>query len=318
MTTSGKRSLSIIIPIYNEAASIEELYKKILTVLNTLSLGYEIIFIDDGSTDNSFPLLEKLHNQDKDVKVIQFQRNFGKSAALDAGFQSAQGKIVITMDGDLQDDPGEIPKFIKKIKEGYDLVSGWKYQGKGKFFRAFPSKVFNKVTFLSTGIRLHDFNCPFKAYRNEIVKNIKLYGELHRYIPVLVHMAGYKITEIKVENLPRIYGKSKYGIKRFFRGFFDLLTTLFITRYTTKPLHFFGFIGLILFLLGLGINLLLLIWKYMVGLIIAQGRPFLALLLGIFLTIVGLQFFSIGLIGEMIINVFPKEKNYYSIRKRLG
>ncbi len=272
-----KRDISIVIPLFKEEKSIRELYQKLKKVLTKIGKRYEIIFIDDGSKDNSFSLLEELHKQDKNIKVIQFRKNFGKSAALDAGFQSAQGEIVITMDGDLQDDPEEIPKFLAELKKGYDLISGWRIKRKDRLSKRLSSKIFNRVTSLLTGIKIHDLNCGFKAYRKEVIDNFRVYGELHRFIPVLVQWQGFKVGEIKVIHRPRKYGKTKFGPPRFMSGFFDLLTTLFITRYTTKPLHFFGLIGLVLFLLGLGINLFLVIWKYTVGLIISSGHPLLLL-----------------------------------------
>ncbi|MCK4647966.1 glycosyltransferase family 2 protein [bacterium] len=308
---------SIIIPVFNEEENLRLLYSQLRTVLKGLGKNYEIVFIDDGSSDNSFSVLKDMRSRNKNIRIIQFRRNFGKSAALDAGFQSAQGEMVITMDADLQDDPAEVPKFIAKLKEGYDLISGWRVKRKDRLFKRLSSRVFNGVTSLLTGIRIHDFNCGFKAYRKEVVDNLTIYGELHRFIPVMVQGQGFQVGEIKIVHRPRKYGKTKFGPLRFMNGFFDLLTTLFITRYTTRPLHFFGFIGLVLFLLGLGINLLLVIWKYSIGLTVSSGRPLLALILGVFLMLIGLQFFSLGFIGEMIISSSQKRKYNYLIKNRL-
>lgn len=312
-----KKKISVVIPLLNEALGLKEVHREVTSVLNNLKVAYEIIFVDDGSTDRSFRVLEKLSNKENNIKVIQFTRTYGKSAALAAGFQEARGDIIITMDADLQDNPEEIPHLMARMEEGFDLVSGWRYKRKDNFFKKISSRVFNIVTSFLTGLKIHDFNCGLKAYKREVVKGIRLYGELHRFIPALVSWQGYRVGEVKVEHRPRKYGKTKFGTSRFFSGFFDLLTTLFITRYTTKPLHFFGATGLILFSLGFCINLVLLIWKYTVGLIISSGRPLLFLILGIFLIVVGLQFFAIGLLGEMIINSSQERKEYYLIKNRL-
>jgi len=312
-----KKEISVVIPLFNEAESIRELYQKLKKVLTKTEKRYEIIFIDDGSRDNSFSALEELYNQDKNVKVIQFRRNFGKSAALDAGFQSAQNEIVITMDADLQDGPEEIPKFIAKLEEGYDLVCGWRVKRKDRFSKKISSIIFNKITSFLTGNKIHDINCGFKAYRREVIDNIRVYGELHRFIPVLVQWQGFRVGEIEIVNHSRKYGKTKFGPMRFLSGFFDLLTTLFITKYTTKPLHFFGFVGLILFLCGMSIDLFLVVWKYTNGLVVSTGRPLLALILGVFLMLTGLQFFSIGFLGEIIIHTSSRKKSNYTIRNIL-
>ncbi len=317
MERDKRIDISIVVPLFNEEESITELYQKLRRVLSSIGGTYEIIFIDDGSRDDSFRILKNLHENDENVKVIQFQRNFGKSAALDAGFQFSKGKIVITMDADLQDEPEELPMFIEKINEGYDLISGWRVRRKDRLFKKLSSIVFNRITSLSTGTKIHDINCGFKAYRREVVDSISVYGELHRFIPVLVRWQGFRLGEIVVAHHPRKYGKTKFGSLRFMSGFFDLLTTLFITRYISKPLHFFGLIGLGLFLLGLGINLFLIIWKYTVGLIVTQGRPFLTLILGIFLMLIGLQFFSLGFISELIVNASVERRSNYLIKNTL-
>jgi len=308
------KDISIIIPLFNEEANIEQLYAQLKVVLKSFNEEYELIFVDDGSTDNSFSILEDFHNKDKTVKVIQFRRNFGKSAALSAGFRYAKGKVVITVDADLQDDPQEIPNFIKKLDEGYDIISGWRFKRKDPFSKTFPSKLFNYLTSILTGIKIHDFNCGFKACKKEVIEDINIYGELHRYIPVLAHWHGYRVGEIKVKHHPRGGGKSKYGLERLFRGFTDLLTVMFLTKYAKKPLHLFGAVGVLLFLIGLIINIYLLIIK-----LLGEGigdRPLL--LLGVLLMVVGFQIISTGLIGEMIAGTRNKVDKDYVIKKKIG
>jgi glycosyltransferase involved in cell wall biosynthesis len=217
--------ISVVIPVYNEAESLQPLYQDLVSVLGTLGRPYELLFIEDGSTDGSFDTLAELHTQDCHVQVIQFRRNFGKAAALTVGFAEARGAIVITMDADLQDDPQEIPSLLNKLAEGFDLVSGWKYPRRDPLTKTLPSKLFNWATSRLSGVRLHDFNCGFKAYRREVVKEIRFYGDLYRYIPVLAHWQGFRVTEVPVRHHPRQFGQSKYGISRFLRGFFDLITT---------------------------------------------------------------------------------------------
>jgi glycosyltransferase involved in cell wall biosynthesis len=296
--------LSIVIPIHNEEQNILPLFSILSNVLASLNNNYEIIFIDDGSTDNSLSILQTVFEENNSVKVIQFSKRFGKAAALQKGFQYAKGNIIITLDADLQDDPHEIPKFIKKIYEGYDLVSGWKYIRHDPLTKTLPSKIFNIVTSFMTKIPLHDFGSGIKAYRKEVVKSINIYGELHRYIPILAYDKGFKIGEIKVKHHPRLKGVSKYGFARYFRGFYDFLTVLFLTKYNKKPLHLFGSLGLLFLLAGLLINIYLSILK-----ILGEGigtRPLL--FLGILLMIVGIQFISTGLVCEMITRMNHKIK----------
>ncbi len=307
------RELSIVIPVYNEEKNLTLLHDQLKSITETLTGKCEVIFVDDGSNDDSFSILEKLHRQDSNVKVIQFRKNFGKAAALSAGFAQAKGKIIITMDADLQDDPREIPSFIHKLEEGYDLVSGWRSKRQDPFSKILPSRVFNYLTSTLTGVKLHDFNCGFKCYRKEVVKNLSLYGELHRYVPALAHWQGFKITEIKVKHHPRAHGKSKYGASRLFSGLTDLLTVMFLTKYMKKPLHLFGGVGFLLFLGGLMINVYLAILWFL-----GQGignRPLL--LLGVLLMLVGFQIVSTGLIGEMIVSVRHKGEVGYIIKKIL-
>jgi glycosyltransferase involved in cell wall biosynthesis len=305
-------NISVVIPLYNEKESLSELTNRLCAILKSIAMDYEIIFIDDGSDDGSLTLLKQLQEEHENIKIISFRRNYGKSTALSEGFLIAQGEIIITMDADLQDDPDEIPKLIDKINSGYDMVSGWKKRRHDPLKKTIPSKVFNKTTAFLTGIKIHDFNCGLKAYRQEVIKEIPVYGELHRYLPVLVQWRGYRVGEIVVQHHPRKFGLTKYGWRRFFHGFFDLLTVLFLTRYRQKPLHLFGFFGLLSFTLGFIISLYLtILWFQGVGI---GNRPLL--FLGILLILVGMQSFSIGLIGEMITSV-RDEKNIPSIKEKI-
>ncbi len=299
--------LSLVIPLFNEEESLVELSNSLKLVLDGLRLKYEILFVDDGSTDNSFKILQDIHRQNHHIKAIRFRRNFGKSAALSAGFHDAKGDIIITMDADLQDDPGEIPHLIERLNSGYDLVSGWKRNRHDPISKTLPSRFFNFVTARLTGIKLHDFNCGLKAYRKELAKELKIYGELHRYIPVLAHWSGYQVGELIVQHHPRKFGKTKFGPGRFWRGFLDLLTILFTTRYITRPLHLFGAWGLISFLLGLAIEVYLSV-EWIRGQTALSNRPLF--LVGILLIIVGIQFVSIGLLGEMITKTQQSGREY--------
>ena len=292
----GAVDLSIIIPVRNEELNLLPLHREITDALRKLSRSYEIVFVDDGSTDGSIAVLEELAITDPRVEVIHLRRNFGKAIALSVGFREARGGIVITMDGDLQDNPVEIPRFIAGIESGYDLVSGWKYRRQDPLSKTLPSKVFNRVVSAATGVKLHDFNCGFKAYSRNLVDHLSIYGELHRFIPALAHGEGFRVTEITVDHRPRKHGKSKYGWERYLRGMLDLLTVMFIMRYTRKPLHLFGSIGLLLMLAGIGINsYLAAIW--FMGSAIGH-RPLLSL--GVLMMVLGVQFISTGLLGEMI------------------
>ena len=288
--------VSVVIPLLNEEVSLPELTEKIMEQFDALDKECEIIFIDDGSTDASFDVLMQLKEKYPVIRIIQFRKNFGKSAALSEGFKKAEGEIVITMDADLQDDPAEIKNLVHKLNDGYDLVSGWKKERHDPIGKTIPSKLFNYTTRKLTGIKIHDFNCGLKAYRKDVIKAIPVYGELHRYLPVLAHWQGFKVGEIVVKHHARKYGVSKFGVRRFFSGFFDLLTVLFITRYRQKPLHLFGFFGLVFGITGLAIlTYLSILWFQ--GIPIGR-RPML--FLGVLMVIVGGQSFSLGLIGEMI------------------
>ncbi len=290
--------LSIVVPFLNEQDSLQELVERIYEHVQPLNLTFELLFIDDGSTDHSFQRLLESKKNHPEIKIIRFRKNFGKSIALSEGFSRAQGNIVITMDADLQDDPAEIPNLIKKLEEGYDLVSGWKKKRHDPLSKTIPSKLFNFTTRFLTGIKIHDFNCGLKAYRHEVIKAIPIYGELHRYLPVLAHWQGFRVGELPVRHHPRKYGHTKFGARRFLNGFFDLITVLFITRYRQKPMHLFGLFGLLNMFLGTAILIFLAIQWF-------QGEPLSRrplLFLGILLVIVGVQSFSLGLIGDMLIS----------------
>ncbi|MHB2150730.1 glycosyltransferase family 2 protein [Calditrichota bacterium LG25] len=288
--------LSIVIPFLNEEDSLQELVERIYTHVRPLNLQFELIFIDDGSTDDSINRLLESKKKHPEIKIVRFRKNFGKSTALSEGFDRARGEIVITMDADLQDDPAEIPNLLKKLDEGYDLVSGWKKKRHDPITKTVPSKLFNFTTRLLTGIKIHDFNCGLKAYRKEVIRAIPIYGELHRYLPVLAHWQGFRVGEIPVKHHARKFGHTKFGARRFLSGFFDLITVLFITRYKHKPMHLFGLFGLINMFFGALILVVLAIQWF-------QGEPLSRrplLFLGILLVIVGVQSFSLGLIGDML------------------
>lgn len=311
----NRYDVSFVIPLKNEVETIEALYRGIVENTTPLGLSFEIIFIDDGSTDGSFDVIKRLSREDNRVKGIRFRRNFGKSSALSAGFKLAKGNIVITMDADLQDDPVEIPRFIEMINKGYDVVSGWKKIRHDPPSKTLPSRVFNKLTSWATGVDIHDFNCGFKAYRNEVVKSIDIYGELHRYIPALAHSKGFTVGEIIVTHHPRKFGASKYGWERLFKGFLDLFTVVFLTRFIKRPMHVFGSAGVLLFLIGFVINLYLVFYKFITGALIGN-RPLLTL--GVLCMILGIQSLSIGLLGEMVNNLTHGQKEEYYIVEEVG
>jgi glycosyltransferase involved in cell wall biosynthesis len=288
--------LSVVVPVHNEERSVAFLYDELAAALEPLGLEWEAVFVDDGSTDGSFGALIRLHAGADNVRVVRLRRNFGKAAALVAGFDQTRGDTIVTLDGDLQDDPAEIPRLLAKLDEGFDLVTGWKRERRDPLTRRLLSRIFNAVTSRFSGVRLHDMNCGLKAYRAEVVRGLRIYGELHRFMPVLAHYRGYRIAELPVNHRPREHGRSRYGPERYLRGFLDLLTVSFIGRYRYRPLHLFGGLGLVLGLAGLAILVYLTVLK-------AGGhgigeRPLLTL--GVLLVVVGLQFFSLGLISEMI------------------
>src|SRR3954447_4179836 len=288
--------ISVVVPVYNEERSVALLYDELRSALDQLGTAWEAIFVDDGSTDGTFAALTRLHNTADNVRVVRLRRNFGKAAALRAGFDQARGETVVTIDGDLQDDPAEIPRLLAKLDEGFDLVSGWKTRRRDRLSRRVLSRIFNRVTGAFSGVHLHDMNCGLKAYRAEVVHGLRLYGELHRFIPVLAHYRGFRIAELPVNHRPREHGRSRYGVERYLRGFLDLLTVSFIGRYRHRPLHLFGGLGLLLGVIGFLVLSYLTVLK-IEGHAIGQ-RPLL--ILGVLLIVVGLQFFSLGLISELI------------------
>ncbi len=288
--------VSVVIPCYNEQDALPELFERLDAVLTEMKVEHEYIFVDDGSTDRTIAVLRALREKSARVGVISFRRNYGKSAALNEGFRAASGDLVVTIDADLQDDPAEIPNLLKRIEAGADLVSGWKTNRQDPPSKTLPSRVFNRVTSMVTGVKLHDFNCGFKMYRREVCDAITVYGELHRFIPALAAWEGFRVDEVAVRHYKRKYGKSKYGARRFLNGFFDLITTMFVTRRALNPLHFFGRVSLVLFVLGLAPNLYFLVhWLAGNGL---RVRPIM--LLGFVLIIVSIQVASIGLLAELI------------------
>jgi len=302
--------LSIVIPLLNEKESLQALTDAIRKNVSA-ETSYEIIFVDDGSTDGSFEKLRELHGTYPCIRVFRFNRNYGKSAALSVGIEKAAGDIIITMDADLQDDPVAIPEMIRAIESGWDLVSGWKKKRHDPIVFTFPSKIWNFCMSFITGVKLHDLNCGFKAYRAEVAKSIEIYGERHRYLPALAHWDGYSVTEIPVPHHARQFGKSKYGFSKFFKGSFDLLTILFLRKYLKNPMYFFGMIGIILSFSGCAI----LAFFGVEWLISGQMhlRPLVIMALGAI--IMGIQFISIGLIGELITNL--TQHNTYTIRDTL-
>ncbi len=318
-------NLSFVLPVYNERDSLRTLHQQIAGTMAGRPETFEMVFVDDGSSDGSIEVLTALHREDPRVKVVQFRRNFGKSAAYSAGFEHAHGEFIITMDTDLQDDPAEIPLFLDKLAEGYDVVSGWKHEGKGAIEKRLPSRFFNGVVRRATGINLHDFNCPFKAYRREVVQEIHIYGELHRFIPVLAHSRGFTIVEIKIKNLPRQFGHSKFGLKRYLRGMLDLMTVLFITRFAQRPMHLLGLAGLVTSALGSAVLLFFIGADILHRLSVLpdpqwniHDRP--ALSLSILLMLIGVQFLTIGLLGELLErkNRSRISETPYSVKRVLG
>jgi dolichol-phosphate mannosyltransferase len=306
--------ISIIIPVFNESESIAYLLDEVLNVMQNNKLNCELIVVNDGSNDNTSTVLDELTIKIKELSVISLRKNYGQTAAMAAGFDNSKGEIVITLDGDLQNDPNDIPKLISHINEGYDLICGWRYERKDKLIsRRIPSKIANKLIANVTGLKLHDYGCSLKAFKKEIVDDIKLYGELHRFLPVLANIEGAKIKEIKVNHRSRKYGSSKYGIDRTFRVLMDLLTVWFMTKFLTRPMYGFGFMGIISILLSFGMTSYLFIIKLLGNDI--GNRPMLmfALILGI----AGVQLFSFGLLGELLIRTYHESQNrpIYRVRK---
>src|SRR6266404_4678544 len=310
-------ALSIVVPVMNEQKSVRPLYEKLSAQLDTLEQRYEVIFVDDGSTDNTFKELKALHDEYPGiVQVIRFRKNFGKTPALVAGFSRCRGEVIFTMDGDLQDDPEEIPNFLAKLDEGYDLVSGWKFPRLDPISKTFPSRIFNGMVSKMTGVHLHDINCGFKAYRREVIEDshMKLYGEFHRFVPVMAHWHGFSVTEIKVRHHPRKYGVSKFGARRFARGLIDLLNVLFLTTFLRTPLRFFAPLGFWTFLLGVLVDSFVVVRSFVSHLPI-HNQPLL--FVGILLMIFGVNFILTGLQSEMIRHYAFRSDEEYSIRQEL-
>ncbi|MFO1019953.1 MAG: glycosyltransferase family 2 protein [Planctomycetales bacterium] len=324
--------LSVIVPVLNEAPSLPQLAEEIRTSCDQAKIPYEIIFVDDGSNDLSWQTIETLAKQSSHIRGLKFRRNFGKAAALSAGMQSAQGEILMCMDADLQDDPKEIPRFLEKLNEGVDVVNGWKERRLDPWHKVYPSKVFNRMVSRLTGLSLHDHNCGFKCFRREVGQEIRLYGELHRFIPVLAHARGFKVAEIPVHHRRREHGSSKYGFNRFLKGFLDLLTVKFLTGYGQRPQHLLGTLGVICFLFGtLGLAYLACLWMFtnlitpIIGLLLGKtlagfgpigNRPLLAYsVTGLLL---GAQLLSLGFLAESIVARTSRDEEVYAISDRTG
>ena len=307
--------ISVIVPLYNEAESLASLHTELARAVEANGLGpAEFLFVDDGSRDGSWAEIRKIAGSDPRVRGIRFRRNFGKAAALTAGFLAAKGSIFFTLDGDLQDDPAEIPRFLAKLEEGFDVVSGWKRTRHDPWHKVGPSRIFNRLVSRLTGCRLHDHNCGFKAYRREVLDEVTIYGELHRFVPVLAHDRGFRVSEIVVNHRARKFGRSKYGVARFIKGLLDLLTVHFLARYGQRPLHILGGLGLALIVLGgAGLTYLAVIWLF--GSPPIGDRPLLsysAALLG-----VGTQFLCLGILGEMITAATIRETDTFSVAETM-
>jgi dolichol-phosphate mannosyltransferase len=293
---AGGRRLSVVVPLLNEETTLEELYLQVEGALAATPFEWEVVFVDDGSTDGSYRELVRLHAAHLNVRVVRLRRNFGKAAALAAGIEVAAGELIVTMDADLQDDPAEIPSLLAKLDDGFDVVSGWKYDRHDPFVRRFVSRIYNAATRLATGVKLHDMNCGLKAYRAEVFEHVRLYGERHRFVPVLAHHLGFTVTELPVNHRARTNGQSRFGVERYLRAPFDLLTIVFMGRYRYRPLHLFGGVGMVASLAGVATLGYLTVLK--AGGAGIGERPLL--LLGVLLLVVGVQFLSLGLVGEML------------------
>ncbi len=310
-------NISIILPVFNEEENLEEMNAEIVGVVERMDVDYEIIYIDDGSTDRSFEILSELREQNKNIKVIQFRRNFGQTAGLAAGFDHASGDVIITMDSDRQNDPNDIPMLLEKINEGYDLVSGWRFDRQDAWLsRKLPSKIANGLISKITGVKLHDYGCSLKAFRKEVVQNIRLYGEMHRFIPAIASWMGVRIAEVKVNHRARVAGTSKYGISRTFRVILDLITVKFLLQYSARPIHFFGGIGLASGVIGFLIAFVMTIQRFFFQMPMGD-RPLL--LLAVLLMFIGLQFITFGLLGELMTRTYHEAQNkpIYVIRQSL-
>ena len=315
MKTGRDPEISIVLPVFNEAENLEELQRELAAALEKTGRSFEVILVDDGSTDSSWEVLRGLQKKDGRFKLIRLRRNFGQTAALSAGFDRARGDIIISLDADLQNDPNDIPLLIRKIEEGYDIVSGWRKNRKDRFLtRRVPSIMANRLISGLTGVRLHDYGCTLKAFRSEVIKNVKLYGELHRFIPAIASQLGVEIAEVGVNHRPRKHGKSKYSIARLPKVILDLLTVKFLLSYSTRPLQIFGLLGLGSFVAGLVISIWLSVQRLFFGVSLAN-RPLL--LLGAILIIIGFQFIMLGLLAEIMVRTYHESsgKTIYVVRE---
>lgn len=318
MAEGGDRvDISVVIPVYNEESNLPELHRRLSDVLTQMGRSYEVIAVDDGSLDGSFDVLRELHGQDEHLTVVRFRRNFGQTAAFSAGFDLARGQIIITIDADLQNDPVDIPRLVEAMEQGYDVVSGWRKDRKDPFLsRRLPSVVANWLISVVTGVRLHDYGCSLKAYRRDVVKNIHLYGEMHRFIPALASWMGVRVTEIAVRHHPRKHGKSKYGISRTIKVVLDLLTVRFLLSFSARPMQLFGLLGMGSFGVGFMIGLYLSVLKVFYGQSISN-RPLL--LLGVLMLMAGMQLVTMGLLAELIVRTYHETQNkaVYAVREIL-
>lgn len=316
-TCSLLAGVSVVVPLFNEEDNVQPLYRALKPVMEQLGRRWEILFVDDGSTDATYQVLQQLHLQEERVRVLRLRRNFGQTAAMAAGFDYAREEIILALDGDLQNDPADIPRLIAKLEEGYDVVSGWRVDRQDGFWlRCLPSKVANWLISRTTGTYLHDYGCTLKAYRAKVIKDLRLYGEMHRFIPALVGGGGARVAEIPVRHHPRVHGRSKYGISRTVRVFLDLLMVKFFLSFLTKPLRIFGSVGLLSFLPGVAICGYLVLWRIFSGGPLADRPLFL---LGVLLTVVGVQFLGIGLLAEIQIRTYHESANkpIYAVREVL-
>jgi glycosyltransferase involved in cell wall biosynthesis len=307
--------ISIVVPVYNEEGSLAALHGELAAMFCDGRLGQaEFVFVDDGSRDGSWAVLSRLAAGDPRVRAIRFRRNFGKAAALTAGFAAARGERIFTLDADLQDDPAEIPQFLDKLDQGYDVISGWKKTRRDPWHKVIPSRIFNGMVSRLTGCRLHDHNCGFKLYRRQVVREVGIYGELHRFVPVLAHARGFRVGEIEVHHRPRTHGRSKYGFSRFLKGFLDLLTVRFLTRFRERPLHILGALGVVMLTVGLvGLTYLAVLW--VIGERPIGDRPLLSY--SIAFLVVGVQFLSLGVLAELVTAYNIRTEDSYSIAETI-
>lgn len=311
-------NVSIVVPLYNEEGNVRELYRELHSVLSGKDFSYEIVFINDGSRDRTPELIREISANDPHVVVVNFRRNFGQTAAMSAGFDYSRGEIIVTMDGDLQNDPADIPKFLDKINEGNDVVAGWRFKRQDPFMsRRLPSMIANRIISWITGVKLHDYGCTLKAFKKDVAENIRLYGEMHRFIPAIASAMGISIAEVRVNHRPRQHGASKYGISRTFRVILDLITVKFLLSYSNRPIHIFGLIGLVSLCLGVLISFVLVLQRQFYGMPLAD-RPLL--LLAILLIFIGIQFVTFGLISELQIRTYHESQNkpIYYVKEVLG